>query len=363
MPSAPIFIVHSNPYERMFLETVIGEYFETRSFSNCDIALKSFSRPAPAAVVVDEMAIPSGAYEFLRILRREAALAAIPVAVCSSASFNEAIGTIRSHGGDAYLSKSWGGERIVDAVSAVIDRSVEASWEALPEPQSLALRSSFDALRGINGAIVSGTPLPYKEIKQACLPMVKLIYENNAKDVMDAVRQHDNYTYAHSFRVAMLLSIIGYALGLDREEQAQLASGGLLHDAGKMVIPLKILTKAGPLTAEEWGVMKMHVMTTVDFLAGQPDLPKGTIIIASQHHEKLDGSGYPNGLKGSEINDVARMAGIADIYGALTDRRTYKPAMPAEKAFAIMSDQMSAHIDTGFLKVFRQVILDNRIDV
>ena len=92
-------------------------------------------------------------------------------------------------------------------------------------------------------------------------------------------------------------------------------------------------------------------------------LPKGTLIIASQHHEKLDGTGYPNGLKGSEINDVARMAGIVDIYGALTDRRSYKPAMPAEKAFAIMSDQMSAHVDTGLLKAFRQVIIDSKIDL
>ena len=210
--------------------------------------------------------------------------------------------------------------------------------------------------------VISGKSLPYNELRKTCVPIVKTIYDGGTKGVMDALKDHDNYTYAHSFKVALMLATFGKAIGLPEKDQILLASGGLLHDVGKMVIPLGVLNKPGKLSPEEWSVMKMHVPTTMDFLNGCDDIPKGALIIAGQHHEKLDGSGYPDGLKGLQINELARMAAIADIYGALTDRRTYKPSMDPEAAFLIMSEHMSHHIDMGLLKVFRDVVLDTILE-
>ncbi len=207
-------------------------------------------------------------------------------------------------------------------------------------------------------AMQSGTPIDYGSFKDSCAPLIGVLYDGDVKSVLDAVREHDNYTFSHSFKVATLLTMFGSAIGLSEADQVLLACGGLLHDVGKMSIPFELLNKPDKLSPEEWAVMKSHVPTTMDFLNICDGIPKGAQIIAAQHHEKLDGTGYPNGLKGLAINELARMAAIVDIYGALTDRRSYKPEMAPETAFDLMSESMSDQLDTGLLKVFRHIVLD-----
>ena len=87
-------------------------------------------------------------------------------------------------------------------------------------------------------------------------------------------------------------------------------------------------------------------------------MPPGILTIAAQHHEKLDGTGYPNGLTGRQLNDLARMASIVDVFSALTDRRVYKPAMDSEKALTIMTEEMGNHLDQKLLRLFRHMLLD-----
>ncbi len=104
--------------------------------------------------------------------------------------------------------------------------------------------------------------------------------------------------------------------------------------------------------------MKSHVAASVTVLDGNDSVPKGARIIVEQHHEKLDGGGYPRGLKGAELNELARMAAIVDVFCALTDRRVYKPAMAADKALDIMVKDMGRHLDQHFLKLFKGMMLD-----
>jgi HD-GYP domain-containing protein (c-di-GMP phosphodiesterase class II) len=96
----------------------------------------------------------------------------------------------------------------------------------------------------------------------------------------------------------------------------------------------------------------------VNYLQCCPDLPKGIVTIAAQHHEKLDGTGYPAGLSGNKLNRLARMASIVDVFSALTDRRVYKPPMEAEAALNLMVDEMGSHLDIKLLGMFRQMLLD-----
>ncbi len=159
-------------------------------------------------------------------------------------------------------------------------------------------------------------------------------------------------------RVATLLSLFGAAIGIKGEEHMTLTAGGLLHDVGKMVIPHEVLNKAGKLDEAEFVVMKSHVTHTLDYLEKTQTLPSGVIIIAGQHHEKLDGTGYPFGLKGAELNQLGRMASIIDVFSALTDRRVYKPPMEPEKAFSIMGN-MQGHLDQTLLLVFKEMLLDS----
>jgi HD-GYP domain-containing protein (c-di-GMP phosphodiesterase class II) len=109
--------------------------------------------------------------------------------------------------------------------------------------------------------------------------------------------------------------------------------------------------------------MQRHVPNTIHFLEANDHIPKGARLIAEQHHEKLDGTGYPHGLRGKDINDLARMAAIVDVYSALTDRRVYKPAMAPPQAFEIMETQMTNHLDQGLLKLFRTIMLDTTADL
>ena len=171
------------------------------------------------------------------------------------------------------------------------------------------------------------------------------------------MRNHDNYSYVHSLRVATFLGLFGNVLGIKGDDLTTLTTGGLLHDIGKMSIPPEVLNKPGKLTDDEFAVMKSHVTFTIEHLEGSSDIPRGVGIIASQHHEKLDGTGYPFGLKGGELNQLARMASIIDIFSAITDRRVYKDPVPPERALEIMSN-MKDQLDQPLLSVFREMLLD-----
>ncbi len=136
-----------------------------------------------------------------------------------------------------------------------------------------------------------------------------------------------------------------------------LSTGGILHDVGKITMPQTLLNKPGKLDDQEWDVMRNHVVQSNDIIVAIPNVNPVVRIIAEQHHEKIDGTGYPHGLKGSQLNELARMATIVDIFGALTDKRSYKPAFNTEKAFAILKD-MGAGLDQRLVSKFQEVISD-----
>ena len=351
-------LIDSNPNDRKAMAKAIHEFYSVTQFADADSALAGLRKVAPALVIVDEMLVPCGGYDFVSAMRGDRALAGIPAVVISALELKHVRDSILRCGGNGYLPKPWSAETVLRTISHTQNKAVEKKWEALPETERSALKGTLEVMNSLPGAIEAGTPVSYAEFRKSCVPLVKLVYQSNVKSVMDAVKEHDNYTFAHSFKVGTMLAMFGSAIGLPEKDQLLLASGGLLHDVGKMTIPLGVLNKPDKLSPDEWTVMKRHVPTTMEFLATCDEIPKGALIIAGQHHEKLDGSGYPNGLKGAEINELARMAAIVDIYGALTDRRIYKPAMEAEKAFAIMTEHMATHIDQDLLKVFREVVLD-----
>lgn len=351
-------VIDSNPNDRKAMAKALQDFYSVVQFVDAESGLDGLRKAPPTLVLVDEMLVPCGGYDFVSAMRGDRALAGIPAVVISGLGLKQVGDSIRRCGGNGYLPKPWTVDILLRTVSAAQNKAVERKWEALPETERIALKGTLEAMTGISGAIEAGTPVSYTDFKKTCIPLVKLVYEGNVKSVMDAVREHDNYTFAHSFKVGTMLAMFGSAIGLSEKDQLLLASGGLLHDVGKMTIPHEVLNKPARLSPDEWTVMKRHVPTTMEFLATCGELPKGALIIAGQHHEKLDGTGYPNGLKGSEINELARMAAIVDIYGALTDRRTYKPSMEPEEAFGIMTEHMSTHIDIDLLRVFREVVLD-----
>ncbi len=145
----------------------------------------------------------------------------------------------------------------------------------------------------------------------------------------------DSYTSGHCERVAAYASEVASALGLDPVQIASVRLGAYLHDVGKIRVPQEILNKPGRLTIDEFDVMKMHPVWGLEMLEGVA-LPRDVRATIRWHHEKCDGSGYPDGLRGDQIPLHASVIGIADVYDALTSARSYRPGMPSREALAMM---------------------------
>jgi HD-GYP domain-containing protein (c-di-GMP phosphodiesterase class II) len=354
-----IVVADGSAHRRLRIANALSPFYDVRRYGELSQALSGIRAAHPAAAVIGDDLPDSDGFDLVRILRLDAAAATLPVLMVVGTSGPATARRVRQCGAQCHLPESCADAVLVATVSQLINRGVEESWTRLPQPQREALESTADLFGAVSSHMQDGGNVPYASIAEACRPLVACVAANAYEAVMSGVRAHDDYTYAHSLRVATLLSVFGSHLGLTQSEQVILASGGLLHDVGKIAIPHKVLNKAGPLTETEWTLMRGHVAASEAFLRRVPDLPKGILTIAAQHHEKLDGSGYPRGLKGSELDFLARTAATVDVFVALTDRRVYKPSMSAEAALKIMRTDMAAKLDMTLVRLFRELVLDS----
>ncbi len=153
-----------------------------------------------------------------------------------------------------------------------------------------------------------------------------------------AVEQRDQFTFGHCERLALISVALGVAMGLERSDLTTLYRGGYLHDIGKVGIPDSILFKRGKLNTSEWVVMRTHSARGEEICRHMKSL-EPVLPIIRHHHEHWDGTGYPDGLQGEQIPLLARMVQIADVYDALTSRRSYKEAFGDDQALEILQDE------------------------
>jgi putative nucleotidyltransferase with HDIG domain len=172
--------------------------------------------------------------------------------------------------------------------------------------------------------------------------------------MLDA-REHA--TGRHSLRVRDLSLIVGRALNLPQDDMGHLARGTLLHDIGKIATPDAILLKPEKLTEEEWRIMKMHVQTGYDIVRSSDYLSPAAQLIL-QHHEKFDGSGYPNAINGEEICLGARIFSLVDAYDAMRSVRPYKQSIPKAESIEEVTRCSGTHFDPKLVEVFLSVIAE-----
>lgn len=354
---ALVYVIGGTDEYRAELCQSLASMYIVKVFKNAIEGHFACSVAMPVALIVDEVVNPKGGANFIAMIRADESTRTLPVVFTASKKNAEAMAEARSSGGVVVLDKPFRRSTLLKAMSDGVNLGVEAAWEQIEPKQRLVLTNTVSSFNKIAAQIEAGQPIPYADVKDSCTPLVEAIQSDNYKDVLRGVRNHDNYSYVHSLRVATFLGLFGNALGIKGDDLTTLTTGGLLHDIGKMAIPTEILNKPGKLTDDEFGVMKSHVTFTIDHLNQSIEVPHGVAVIASQHHEKLDGTGYPGGLKGTEINRLARMAAIIDIFGAITDRRVYKDPVPPERALEIMAN-MTAQLDQTLLAVFREMLLD-----
>lgn len=173
-----------------------------------------------------------------------------------------------------------------------------------------------------------------------------------------AIEHRDKYTAGHCERLAWYSVSLGMTLGLPRTQLLALHRGGFLHDIGKVAVPDSILHKTGRLTEDEWRIMKTHTVRGEEICRTMKSLRPVLPIIRS-HHERWDGGGYPDGLKGQQIPLAARILQVADIYDALTTARPYKSALGTDEALRVLEDEVArGWRDPEIVALFRQLHRD-----
>lgn len=163
----------------------------------------------------------------------------------------------------------------------------------------------------------------------------------------------DNYLYVHSLNVCLYTLVLGIAHGYSKEELRVIGLGALLHDIGKTQISVKVIQKPGKLTDEEFRHMQAHTEIGFRILKEEPNIPLLAAHCAFQHHERIDGSGYPRGLKGPQIHEYAKWLGVADSYDAMTSNRIYKKAMLPHQAVEALYVGSGTLYEQKQLELFR----------
>ncbi|NMB44882.1 MAG: HD-GYP domain-containing protein [Firmicutes bacterium] len=222
----------------------------------------------------------------------------------------------------------------------------EAVSEATRQRAITIVKSSFDSVK-LGGTLVIE---PIARVVNSIVDEVVL-----ARDVvvpLTDIRRHDDYTFGHCVNVCVLSVMMGIALELDDLTLRELAMGAILHDVGKIRIPDQILLKPTRLTPAEWDEMKQHTRYGFDVLRECPGLSTRAAHVAYQHHERVNGCGYPRGLADSGIHLFARIVAVADTYDAMTSDRIYRKGVSPFEALQEIKRLRSRYLDDGVVGVF-----------
>lgn len=221
-----------------------------------------------------------------------------------------------------------------------------------------AVSGSDDRLRYVDGTVsdVSARKNATGRL-QASLERLGRMTDSTVSAMSLLVDQRDPYTAGHQRQVARLAGAVAGELGLSGEERACIRTAAMLHDIGKMCVPTEILTKPGAITETEYSLIKAHPAAGADILR-TIDFPWPVAEVVLQHHERLDGSGYPRGLRGTDIRIESRIIAVADVVDAISSHRPYRPALGTDAALEMVRNAAGSMFDpevvSGCLKLFRE---------
>jgi len=202
----------------------------------------------------------------------------------------------------------------------------------------------------------AGAPLTFSKIMEAENKILRAIKQTSLREWLAIVGRHHIESYRHCLFVTGFAVAFAQHLGMREDDQRRLTRAALLHDVGKAFVPVAVLDKPGKLTDEDMRMIRMHPRWGYDALVEQGGFPPEMLDVVLHHHELLDGTGYPNGLRGDQISDIVRLTTIVDIHAALIEKRPYRLPFTHARAFTVM-EQMGDKLDQHLLQAFRPVAL------
>lgn len=325
MPST-ILIVDDEYSGRETLQSVLeGEGYNLVMAENGPQALAKAKSILPDVILLDVMMPGMTGFEVCERIRNDPQVAEIPIIILTALDDRESLLTGLKAGADDFISKPF-------------DR--------------FELRARLIGITRLNRY---QKLLEEREKLQKAHKRLLDAYEATIEGWSHAMDLRDRETEGHSRRVAEFSLKLAQAMGMSSEEIVHMRRGALLHDMGKIGIPDSILHKPDELTEEEWVVMQQHPQLAYDMLKPIEYL-REALEIPYFHHEKWDGTGYPQGLKGDQIPLSARIFAVADVWDALTSDRPYRPAWSNEDALKYIREQSGLHFDPQVVELFFKVI-------
>lgn len=214
-----------------------------------------------------------------------------------------------------------------------------------------------ELVQEIESAMDSQQELDMPRVKETVGYMVQSVERNpDAYVWLTRIKRYSTYAYNHSLHASVWATAFGHQMNLEEGSLNDFAVGALLMDVGFTKIPNEILQKTSRLTAEEWETIKTHVQHGMDMLAETPGISTGTTMVVATHHERLDGSGYPRGLRGNAIPLLGQMAGIVDFYTAITLPRPFMKALSPSAALQLLYKQRGTYFTESLVNGFIQTL-------
>lgn len=314
-----VLVVDDDPGMVAFLERLLTrEGYSVAVASDADSARDAVANHNPDVILLDVVFPGGGGLALCETLKREAATRLTPVILVTGLTDRETRIEGRRAGADDFLTKP------IDA------------QELLARVGSLArLKRYTDDLESAASVITTLTVM---------------------------IETRDGYTEGHCHRMANYATAVGRTLGLGNADIQALHRGGFLHDIGMLAIPSAVLQKPGPLEAEEFALVKSHTVLGDDLCRNLRSLQSVRPIVR-HHHERLDGSGYPDGLRGTEVPLLAQIIGVVDVYDAVTSLRPYQPVQSADDAIQLLREQVRRGWRQGqIVDAFEGIIRQGRLE-
>lgn len=308
-----LLVVEDDPAMLIALRDILeGAGYRVRTASNGEAALELLRQIEPSLILSDiSMPVMDG-IELFENVRKQPGGAAIPFIFLTARGTREDIFAGKKLGADDYITKPVTSQELLAAVQARIDRTDELM-----------------------------------------VAQLKAAYKASLLALANAIEARDLYTRNHVERVNAFSQAIASELGWDETQRSALEFGAILHDIGKIGVREAILLKTGPLQRDEWAEMREHPVVGARMIEGIPYLAPA-IPVVLYHHERWDGSGYPDGLSGEQIPEKARLLAVADTYDAMTSHRPYRKALPESLAFETIISEAGVLFDPQMAEAFRR---------